>query len=48
MSATAAVDLVWSLTSLATYEQLVLDRGWKPEQSEKWLGVPLEDLILAD
>ncbi len=47
MSGTAAVDLVWSLTSPATYEQLVLDRGWTPEQFEKWLGAALVDLILA-
>jgi len=47
MSGSAAVDLVWSLTSPATYEQLVLDRAWTPEQFEKWLGVALHDLILA-
>jgi AcrR family transcriptional regulator len=47
MSGKAAVDLVWSMTSPTTYEQLVLDRGWTPEQFESWLGAALVNLILA-
>ena len=42
-----AVDLAWTLTSPATYEQLVLDRGWTPDQFESWLGAALPPLILA-
>ena len=42
-----AVDLAWTLTSPATYEQLVLDRGWTPDQFESWLGATLPALILA-
>ena len=42
-----AVDLAWSLTSPATYEQLVLDRGWSPSQFESWLGAALPALILS-
>lgn len=42
-----AVDLAWSLTSPATYEQLVLGRGWTPAQFESWLGAALPALILA-
>ena len=47
MSGKAAVDLAWTMTGPVTYEQLVLDRGWTPEQFEKWLGPALVDLILA-
>ena len=42
-----AVDLAWSLTSPATYEQLVLERGWTPDQFEDWLDAALPALILA-
>lgn len=47
MTGTLAVDLVWSMTSPLTYEQLVLDRGWTPDQFEAWLGPALAELILA-
>jgi AcrR family transcriptional regulator len=29
-----AADLLWSITSLRTWEDLVLDRGWSPQQYE--------------
>jgi hypothetical protein len=47
MSGQAAVDLIWSMSAPTTYEQLVLDRGWTPEEFERWLGAALVDLILA-
>jgi AcrR family transcriptional regulator len=47
LSGQDAVDLAWSLTSPATYEQMVLDRGWTPDQFEKWLGAALPSFILA-
>jgi AcrR family transcriptional regulator len=47
LSGQDAVDLAWSLTSPATYEQMVLDRGWTPDQFEKWLGAALLSFILA-
>lgn len=47
LSGQAAVDLVWSLISPATYEQLVLDRGWTPDRFEVWLGAALPALILG-
>ena len=31
----AAADLLWSITSLRTWEDLVLTRGWSPQQYEK-------------
>lgn len=46
MSGPVAVDLAWSLTGPATYEHLVLDRGWTPDQFEAWLGASLPALIL--
>jgi AcrR family transcriptional regulator len=48
ISGQAATDLVWSMSSPTTYEQLVLDRGWLPERYENWLGAALAVLILAD
>ena len=48
MTGQAAVDLAWTMTSPATYEQLILDRGWTADQFEAWLGGALPDLILAD
>lgn len=47
LSSQAAVDLAWSLISPATYEQLVLDRGWTPDQFEAWLAAALPALILV-
>lgn len=47
MSAQAAVDLAWTMTSPATYELLVLDRGWSPDQFEGWLTAALTRLLLA-
>ena len=47
LSGQAAVDLAWSLISPATYEHLVIDRGWTPDQFQAWLGAALPQLILA-
>lgn len=35
ISQDAAADLLWSIASLRTWEDLVLDRGWKAAQYEK-------------
>jgi TetR/AcrR family transcriptional regulator, regulator of autoinduction and epiphytic fitness len=47
LSATDAVDLVWTMSGPETYSQLVLDRGWTPERFAGWLGPALENLVLA-
>ncbi len=47
MSGQTALDLAWSLISPANYEQLVLDRGWTPDQFEAWVSAALPALILA-
>lgn len=36
-----ASDIVWTLTSLAVYDQLVVDRGWTAEHYEAWLAAAL-------
>lgn len=42
-----AADLVHALLSPELYRLLVIDRGWKPEQYERWLGATLADQILG-
>jgi TetR/AcrR family transcriptional regulator, regulator of autoinduction and epiphytic fitness len=46
LSGGQAIDLVWAMAGPELYEQLVLDRGWTPEQFENWLGPAVADLIL--
>lgn len=48
MSGQAAIDLAWTMTSPRVYEQLMLDRGWTPDQYQDWPGAALPTLILAD
>ena len=33
----AAADLLWTLTSLRTWEDLVLERAWSPDQYRKYM-----------
>jgi AcrR family transcriptional regulator len=40
-----AADLLWTLTSLRAWEDLVLQRGWSAEQYEKHLGAALLTLL---
>ncbi len=47
LSGRQAVDLVWVMAGPEVYEQLVLDRGWTPEQFESWLGPAVANLILV-
>ena len=42
-----AIDVIWTMTSPETYEQLVLDRRWTPQRYEEWLAGALVDLLLA-
>ena len=41
-------DILWTLGSPAVYRQLVTDRGWTPEQHEKWLADLLCSQLLGD
>lgn len=46
LSGRQAIDLVWAMAGPEVYEQLVLDRGWTPQQFEDWLGAAAANLIL--
>jgi AcrR family transcriptional regulator len=41
-----AVDTMFAVASYESYELLVADRGWTPEQYEQWLAATLCDLVL--
>lgn len=41
-----AADVLWLLTGPWAYRALVTDRGWKPEEYERWLADTLQELIL--
>ena len=42
----AAIDVLWTLSSLAVYDLLVLDRGWSDDRYQAWLaGVLVCELI---
>ena len=42
-----AADIIVSLCSSATYESLVLTRGWTDEQYEAWLADTMQRTLLA-
>lgn len=46
LSGRQAIDLVWAMAGPEVYEQLVLDRGWTPQQFEDWLEAAAANLIL--
>ncbi len=41
-------DIIWSMNSTEFYALLVLERGWSPEQFEKWLSQAWTRLLLVD
>jgi AcrR family transcriptional regulator len=46
LSAHEAGDLVWTLSSLAVYDLLVVQRGWSPERYRDWLAAVLARELL--
>jgi AcrR family transcriptional regulator len=48
LTAEHARDILWTLASHATYDQLVTQRGWSPEQYKTWLADALSHLLLPD
>ncbi len=46
LSAEHARDILWTLASHATYNQLVTQRGWPPEQYQTWLTDTLSHTLL--
>lgn len=47
LSGKQAIDLIWAMAGPEMYEELVLDRGWTPQQFEDWLGPAVADLVLV-
>jgi AcrR family transcriptional regulator len=47
LSASVAADLLWTLTSLRTWEDLVLERGWTARQYEQRMMAALTTLLTA-
>ncbi len=48
LSAEHARDLLWTLASHATYDQLVTQRGWSSQQYQTWLADALSQILLPD
>jgi hypothetical protein len=44
----AAIDVTWTLCSLAVYDLFVLGRGWSDERYETWLADALRVALLGD
>jgi AcrR family transcriptional regulator len=42
-----ARDLLWALISPELYLLLVLERGWPPDEYERWLATAITDVLLA-
>jgi AcrR family transcriptional regulator len=47
LSRVEAADLLWVLTDDALYHGLVVERGWRPERFEAWLGEAMCTLLLG-
>lgn len=48
LSLDAAIDVLWTLCSLAIYDMLVLGRGWTDERYEAWLTHVLVSELLGE
>lgn len=46
LSAEQARDIIWTMCSHAVYEQLVIQRGWSPQQYRSWLADTLGRALL--
>ena len=47
LSVDEIADVVWSMNSPEFYSLLVTERGWSPEQFERWLADAWERLFIA-
>jgi hypothetical protein len=43
-----ATDILWTLNHPALWQLLVRERGWSPEQYERWLGDSFCSQLLQD
>jgi AcrR family transcriptional regulator len=48
LDAATATDLLWTITSLRMWEDLVLSREWSPQQYEKRITALLRSALLGD
>jgi AcrR family transcriptional regulator len=48
LSAQTATDLLWTFSNEELYRELVVERGWSPDQFEKWLATVLRDQLLGE
>jgi AcrR family transcriptional regulator len=46
LSASKARDILWTLTARDVYRMLVIERRWKSEKYEKWLGDTLVNVLI--
>ncbi len=42
-----AADLLWTLTSIQVWEQLVIDQGWTAEQYDQYLRTVMRNVFVA-
>lgn len=47
LSIDEAADIIWATNSSELYVLLTVERGWSPEQYERWLGDAWHRLLLA-
>jgi hypothetical protein len=48
LSVEDARDLIWTLSSLAVYDHLVIERGWSSDKYRDWLARMLITALLPD
>lgn len=47
LDARRAIDILWALASEDTYQRLVVERGWTPDDFEAWLSQVLKRELLG-
>lgn len=47
VSASRAVDIMWALSRAAVYRELTGERGWTPDEYERWLAATLRQQLLG-
>ena len=47
VSAADVADALWMMTSMRSYEALVVQRGWSPERWTRWIRKALHRMLLA-
>jgi AcrR family transcriptional regulator len=47
LSEAQAADIIWAIANTRTYRTLVHERGWTPDQYERWLADLLAGALLA-